>query len=392
MRRFDSKKWYKTLLSVILLLTLVACQPSGGSAEEDGNEIGNVDVSGSVSGIAEEAKENKVGTFEETDSVSDLSAGQDFSEPVSPALNPPEQREAPLWEYINDKTVYLGKSAFEIVSEIEYSVDYKKVDGSERLILHDGSNIYSFVFSNDVWEDGSHCIGVYIVPSVHDLVMLPENTHQMKNMFREPSSWHGDESEGMAYYRYVFDNIEIRFYADESGELLADGNMLVKTVDSEMGSEPPVDLYARAFIDIEQREKIEWKPANNYIAYMGKTWNEVKSDYPNMEYSFEYMSGIDPKTGIHFDFPDIESICEKIYIPVRTFFPDTMQRPITRETLVNQWTGNYAWYREYGGDGQGCFYVYNFSDFRIYIASEPDGTVPEDFFVNIELQGGPGRY
>lgn len=392
MRRFELRKEYAALLFTLLIVlssALGACQPSDDSLEDRRNSAG-ANASGNAIDVAEEAEPVESDSPVETiDSVSSLSVNPDSLEPSLHTPNISEQKEKSTWEYLNGKIAYLGKNALQTVSETGYQIDYKKIGESECLILHDGGvDICSLVFSDDVWDETSRCTAVFVNNAFYsrDPEALPENARQLKAMFGEPASRFDDANSGKTYYKYVFDDIEIRFYTYETGELPAEKDILIKTVGTEIGFLPPVDVYERVFIDIGRLERPEWEQVNKYAAYIGKTWDEVKTDYPDMEYSSEYGCGIDKNTDTMFNFQSIKSTCENIYVPAGIFFSYIKQWPITREVLVTHWLEDCGWYCEYGGDGPIYFYEYNFPDILISVASESDGTIPEKFFIGIMSQ------
>jgi hypothetical protein len=156
-------------------------------------------------------------------------------------------------------------------------------------------------------------------------------------------------------------------------------DLLVKYADADIPQKPSIDMYESSLLDTELLTRPEWSAVGKYISYLGKTWDEIKKDYPETEYLEEYWYGVDPKTKIRFVLP-IDSTCVGVYVPIKMLFPET-EGTLSRKEFTDIFHANHTW----NVDEYTC-YIYEFPGINIYIHSKLDGSVSEDTFVQITLR------
>lgn len=374
-----------TVLLVLLIVVLSACASLKYSENREDTLSSDEASPGAVQ--AEPESETETTDLPETIRAGTTSPNSDKkTEEVSVSdeeLNPTESEEAPERTYINELIgAYLGKSATEIVSKTGYQASYIKIGDRESLILYDGGlDIRSLVFSQSVWNEDSQCIGIYVSkPSVRGYPTLFESMFRIKEIFGKAATWRESENEWYPYYLYDFnDNTEVKFFTDDDGVLLQDGDLLIKYADADIYRKPLTDAYEDALLDAELLTRPEWSTVSKYMSYLGKTWSEIKKDYPETAYNEEYWYGVDPKTGIMFVLP-IDGTCDELFVPIEMLFSE-INRTVSRKEFEEILNANHKWYVD-----ESTFYAYKFPGINIFISSKLDGTVLEDTLVEIELR------
>ena len=294
---------------------------------------------------------------------------------------PTEMRENPQWGYINDKIIYLGRTAADIILNTDLLVRSKWIDqNSEALALYDDYYYYCLLFSDKIWDDNSHCVAVSASSVLLHNEQEQMTVEEMEKVYGETYVWNKGNGERDSYFQYIFDdNIETRFFSDSEGMFMY-GDYLVKYYDVEnMVGNMIISYKVTELLPKELRSATDWIKFNEYAHYIGKTYNEIEEDFPNIALSsdqltFEY---VDQFTGIRFIIND--SHCINIIIPIVLLFENIQNDYISREELQEYWGISHTWETQY------CpIYSYNFDDVSVFIDSDKSGRISKDSFVVLQ--------
>jgi hypothetical protein len=359
-------------ISVILLgilIILCGCQLSAGK------EIQDIENSSSADTAAVEP---------DGESVMDINSSS--GEKPQGVLSS-KDRSQQQWKFVNLFSRNLGKTICEIAEKTGYQLEYKWYDdNSERLVLHDGGiDVQSLLFSDSIWKEGSYCTGVYMGAEDTWHYDLPDTPEEMKAQFGEQAVWYPKNENQNAYYRYDFDdNVEVMLFSNPEGTTL-DKNVIIKMTDASnligerASEEDPVDTDF--VLDPEARYGIEWKEANYYQGFIGKTLEEIKAQYPDIAYHEEYNRYVDPKTDIFFClYGEYMATCYFVGVPAKLIFTGLPEGPISRDELLNYWHIPHTWNLY-----EWPFYHFRFEDVMIFICTDINGTIDEDEIIAIKL-------
>ena len=198
----------------------------------------------------------------------------------------------------------------------------------------------------------------------------------MEETYGKSHLWNKENGE-RCYYQYTFsDNIELRLFSDDDGALIFD-DFMIKYVHVVNLTGNNIMSDETEFLPKEKRIAAEWSKLNEYAYYIGKTYNEIKDDFPDIVYSPDQYAYIDEDSGVNFAIRN--NNCRDMGIPAVLLFESIKSNSITREQLREYWGISHKWEIQYYP-----FYTFAFDDVIIYIYTDKQGTFSKDDLVLLQ--------
>jgi hypothetical protein len=298
----------------------------------------------------------------------------------------PQIRNGSQWTDINPILSVLGKSAQEIM-DTQITSYFHFTDGDEIFLVNGSAYL---CFSDAVWAPESRCILIGIPPTWLSGKTGFDGDVKIADIETKTGVTPEFYDRGDAFYfRYRFEDMEIRIFTKEDGATLYDDTDIkhYTTV-----FKPGVEPKSATTADPKAEERVvnakdirlgdEWEKTNYYISQIGKTLSEIEAV---LGYSLENNDNffIDPTTHVGYRF-DNSGVCEWLWGTPSLFLPHK-NGLMTKDELLAYWNNvNYI-----RSSYEGYDYVFEFEDVSIAIyETTHEGNVNDASVVDIKRKIG----
>ncbi|MDR0570227.1 MAG: hypothetical protein LBG71_03270 [Clostridiales Family XIII bacterium] len=312
--------------------------------------------------------------------------------PQTPSLKSDESDESDEsgknWECVERLSRYLGRSIDDILygGEESCEIAYVKENATEYIFLETPStSTVRAIFDGPVWDGNSRCKAVL----ARDYQSAAQDLEYVKKQYGNNMEWR-ETGGSRGYCAYAFkEGAEARIYPVSGGTRDWLGIIVCETGAEDMDFEKYLTVHPfksvdgipqYRVIDVAEREKPEWENARRFMSYIGKSFEEIKADFPNLEHyedsEYEEYGMTDKETGAIFIDDGGNGRCSYCEIPQGFFFEGLLREDGTasREDLMSYWPVEHAWYKTDGCAGS--WYKFLFDDMGISLRSYwADGSI-----------------
>ncbi|MDR0570231.1 MAG: hypothetical protein LBG71_03290 [Clostridiales Family XIII bacterium] len=339
-------------------------------------------------------------------------APANIAAPSQVVLLPKSYREKDEWRDVNEMCGYLGKSVEYIMNNRKTedgslcSYDYVKKDGAERLFFYPDVPNYSMLALLAPLAEEEEPRSQAVLARKYNNGSLARNAEEGKEIYGREAERRDSDGIGGGYYLYAFDDgVEARFYvaSDESGRWVGiavchagvDDTALEKFAS---GFGDGYGAWKEAIsddviLDAKESEKPEWEGARRFMSYIGRSFDEIKAEFPTLEpYYIDDPNaqmcehGLkDEKTGLSFGAPLNKDACTYCAVPYDALLDGLIREDgtVAREDLLTYWPASHGWSNA-DGSCDTSHYSFRFDGIEIYVpADNTDGILPEGTEISI---------